>query len=238
MHVSAYNTGKSFFDTYCKDLTDIKVVDIGSQDVNGSLRDHAGPNVKEYVGVDFAEGKGVDVVLTDPYKFPFEDNTFDVCVTSSCFEHSEMFWLTFLESIRILKDDGIMYCNVPSAWMSYHRYPVDCWRFYPDAGKGLETWAKYNNYNTKVLETYVCPFGPGETVLDWACVFIKNADHMDKYPNRMIDKLEPYKQFVNAYRFPKDERFTGTWDQPAAEYPQSVLVLQTKGEEPTEKSAA
>ena len=228
MHVSAYETGRAFFETYCKDLKDIKVGDIGSQDVNGSLRDHIGPNVKEYVGIDFAEGKGVDVVLKDHYKFPFEDNTFDVLVTSSCLEHSEMFWLTFLEGIRVLKEDGIMYCNVPSAWMAYHRWPVDCWRFYPDAGKGLQTWARYNNYKTQVLETYVCPPGPRESVCDWVCVFIKNEDFMDKYQSRLIDKLEPYKGFFNGFRFPGNATFSGTWDEPHSQYDQSIAVVKVK----------
>jgi len=49
--------------------------------VNGSLRTVA-PAGAEYVGVDFADAKGVDVVLTDPYSLPFEDNTFDVVLSS------------------------------------------------------------------------------------------------------------------------------------------------------------
>jgi hypothetical protein len=45
---------------------------------------------------DFEHGKGVDVLLTDPYRLPFEENSVDIAVSSSCYEHSEFFWLSFL----------------------------------------------------------------------------------------------------------------------------------------------
>ena len=46
-------------------------------------------------------------MLTDPYHLPFESNSLDVVVSSSCFEHSEMFWLLFLEIMRVLKPEGL-----------------------------------------------------------------------------------------------------------------------------------
>lgn len=122
MHDTAMQIGELFFKTYCKDSPSIKVVDIGSQDVNGSLRSVAPANC-EYVGVDFQEGNGVDVVIDDPYALPLADDSADVVVCSSCFEHSEFFWLTFLEIQRILKPGGLLYLNVPSNG-SYHTYPV------------------------------------------------------------------------------------------------------------------
>ena len=38
MHDTAMMYGKQFFSTYLKDATGLKIVDIGAQDVNGSLR--------------------------------------------------------------------------------------------------------------------------------------------------------------------------------------------------------
>jgi SAM-dependent methyltransferase len=140
MHNTAMQHGKLFFDTYVDDRADLTIVDIGAQDVNGSLRTVAPANCK-YVGVDFAEGKGVDVIIDDPYALPFDDATIDVCVSSSCFEHSEFFWLSFLEVLRILKPEGLLYLNVPSNGY-FHQYPVDCWRFYPDSGRALQNWAR------------------------------------------------------------------------------------------------
>jgi len=80
------------------------VVEIGAQNVNGELREKI-PNTFQYLGVDFVKAPGVDVVLEDPYKLPFDDESHDVVISSSCFEHSEFFWMTFMECIRILKPD-------------------------------------------------------------------------------------------------------------------------------------
>lgn len=217
MHATAFSTGRNFFKTYVDPDTTPRVVEIGSQNVNGSLRDVAPSNIKEYVGLDFAHGAGVDIVLEDPYKFPLENDSFDILVTSSCFEHSEMFWLSFLEGMRVLKDTGVMYINIPSAWESYHRYPVDCWRFWPDASKGLESWANYNNIPSMVLESYVTPPpGNGIYTADYVCVFLKNRLHADKHKRRMIDELTPYEGFFNGFRFPSTEKFPHGWHTPTA----------------------
>ena len=223
MHYNAMRHAKLFFETYCSDPTvDLSVVEIGSYNVNGSLKDVITPNVKKYTGVDFSPGPGVDVILTDPYHFPFADNTFDVLVTSSCFEHSELFWLTFLESLRILKPNGIMYCNTPSAWMCYHQFPVDCWRFYPDSARALETWACRNKLSTMVLESYIStPSAPGECA-DMVGVFLKDKSYQNLYPNRTIDRLTPHQDYVNAFRFPITQQFPNGWSYPSAAAPMGV----------------
>ena len=143
MHPTAMRNCQSFFTTYSASFVQhqhVKVVESGSQNVNGTLRDTCPANF-EYIGVDFAQAKGVDIVLADPYKLPFEDESVDVVLSSSCFEQSEMFWLVFLEILRVLKPNGLFYLNVPSTG-SFHRYPVDCWRFYPDSGAALVKWAQ------------------------------------------------------------------------------------------------
>ena len=122
-------------------------------DVNGSLRQFSPPNC-EYVGVDFESGPGVDVVIDDPYFLPFEDASVDVVVSSSCLEHSEFFWLVFAEMQRILKPGGLTYINAPAnGWV--HQYPVDCFRFYPDAGVALQNWARRQGHKTTMLESFV-----------------------------------------------------------------------------------
>lgn len=198
MHTTAYLTGKCFFEVY--GYKEARVLEIGSQNVNGALRDHA-VNPDNYVGVDFCDGKGVDIVLEDAYKYPFQDNTFDIIVTSSCLEHSELFWLTYLECLRVLKPSGIFYCNVPGNRMGYHRHPVDCWRFMPDAAKALETWAHYNNIPVKVLETFsVEPLQNDKSrCFDWCAVFVKDKQYTSKYTKRMIDFLTL--AAVNIFRF-------------------------------------
>ena len=94
MHDTAMDFGARFFNAYTKGAQGLAIVDIGAQDVNGSLKSVSPANNK-YIGVDFAKGSGVDIVIEDPYSLPFETNSVDVCVSSSCFEHSEFFWLLF-----------------------------------------------------------------------------------------------------------------------------------------------
>ena len=215
MHASSYFTGKRFFEVYTKEAKNFSVVEIGSQNVNGALRDHRPENCSSYVGLDMERGLGVDLVLEDPYVFPFQDNTFDFLITSSCFEHSEMFWITFIEGMRILKPHGVMYCNAPALW-EYHNVPIDCWRFFPHSAKGLETWAHKNGYNSAVLESFVVPadkiFTSGSKH-DWASVFIKDKNYIQKYPDRMIDSLVGYTDYTFGYRYPHNERFSAGWNQ-------------------------
>lgn len=213
MHKTALVNCKAFFDNYAKFFdagSQVKVVEIGSQDVNGSLRSTAPANF-EYVGVDFVSGKGVDVVLNDPYELPFDSASVDVVLSSSCFEHSEMFWIVFLEIMRVLKPGGLFYLNVPSNG-SFHRYPVDCWRFYPDSGRALVTWAKRNGMSPALLESYTS--SQIEEWNDYVAVFLKDERLVSHFSTRILDvKLDisnglvyGSEQFVKPSVMPEDKK--------------------------------
>jgi SAM-dependent methyltransferase len=196
MHPSALKNAKAFFDVYATHMSQPLVVDIGAQDVNGSLKSVAPTHVK-YVGVDFVAGKGVDLILEDPYKLPFEDNSVDIILSSSCFEHSEMFWVLFLEIIRVLKPNGLFYLNVPSNG-PFHRYPVDCWRFYPDSGRALVTWANRNSYHPELLESYTSKQYK-DVWNDFIAVYIKDSSFKAQFPNRIQEvKFDIYNGLVSG----------------------------------------
>ena len=208
MHDTAMEIGKAFFDTYLKTDTPLTIVDVGAQDVNGSLRSVA-PNHHKYIGLDFVDGKGVDVVITDPYNLPLESNSVDVVVCSSCFEHSEFFWLLFIEIQRILKPEGLFYLNAPSNGM-FHRYPVDCWRFYPDSGVALQNWGRRNGYNTALLESFTGQQKQG-VWNDFVAVFLKDFQFLDKHK----DRIQPaYNQFTNGLTYGSHETFKNYQEQP------------------------
>ncbi len=192
MHPSAVKNCKRFFDSYGRFIPSahaVSVIDIGAQNVNGSLRDVVPPQFS-YLGVDFVPGNGVDVVLEDPYSLPFESESADVIMSSSVFEHSEMFWLVFLEIMRVLKPTGLFYCNAPSNGL-FHRFPVDCWRFYPDAGKALVTWAQRNGMNPILLESYTSA-QDGDAWNDFVAIYVKDADSVDLYPKRVTSSFEDF----------------------------------------------
>lgn len=193
MHHTALVNCQQFFECYGDALKSIapnaRVVEIGSQDVNGSLRQFC-PGQFEYTGVDFVAGKGVDLILDDPYVLPFKSGSLDLVLSSSCFEHSEMFWLLFLEIMRTLKPGGIFYLNVPSNG-EFHRWPVDCWRFYPDSGRALTAWAKRNDINALLLESYTST-QIGDQWNDFVAIFLKDGNHAEKYPKRIIHTKTDY----------------------------------------------
>jgi SAM-dependent methyltransferase len=188
MHSTAMANAKRFFDTYLSQ-GHVTIVEVGAQDVNGSLREVAPADCK-YIGVDFQPAKGVDVVLTDPYLLPFEDSSVDAVVSSSCLEHSEMFWLVFLEMLRILKPTGLCYLNVPANG-AYHRYPVDCWRFYPDSGRALAAWARRNNINAVLLESYTSR-QRDDVWNDFVAVFLKEETNLNRFPNRITERFDDF----------------------------------------------
>jgi SAM-dependent methyltransferase len=158
------------------------------------------PVSARYIGVDFARGKGVDVLLDNPYILPFDTGSVDFVVSPSCLEHSEMFWLLFLEILRILKPNGLFYFSAPSNGL-FHRHPVDCWRFYPDSGRALVAWAKHCGINTGLLESYTANQYQTRWT-DFVAVFIKDTEHAEDYPNRI---LSSHTAFENVMVFGSDQ---------------------------------
>ena len=153
MHPAAYKNAEKFYEKYCKDNIESKtVLDVGSFDVNGTMKPIF-KNCRTYVGLDQSEGKNVDIVSSS-HSMPFVDESFDIIISSSCFEHDPMFWVTFQEMCRIIKTDGYIYIQAPSSG-PYHAHPVDNWRFYKDSWKSLEMWAIHNSYNIKLIENYI-----------------------------------------------------------------------------------
>jgi SAM-dependent methyltransferase len=223
MHDTAFDNGKAFFDTYLAPQSRVRILDIGALDVNGSLRSVCPAGV-EYVGVDFAQGPGVDIVLADPYALPFPDGHADVIVSSSCFEHSEMFWLLFVELLRVLRPDGLLFISAPSNG-PFHRYPVDCWRFYPDSGAALVTWARRCGLQPALLESYVSaqsainPWGWN----DFVAVFVKDEACADRHARRILDtKSDFFNGMVRG----------GGWFSNFTRHSQDMLKLRAAGARP------
>lgn len=141
MHVSSYEHMQRLVSKYLDRDRAIEAIDIGSYDVNGSYRTLFDSPQWRYTGVDLEKGPGVDVVLGSPYRFPFASRSVDVVVSGQAFEHVEYFWMTWLEMIRVLKPGGLIFLIAPSRGPE-HRYPQDCWRFYPDGYRALAKFGR------------------------------------------------------------------------------------------------
>jgi SAM-dependent methyltransferase len=120
---------------FSKKLTPgLKVLDVGSYDVNGNFKDLF--KDQTYTGCDMSAGPNVDVVQESPFVLPFDDESFDVVISGNMFEHCEMPWLMALEMVRVLKKGGKLAVTTP--WqIHYHPYPKDCWRISPDGMASL-----------------------------------------------------------------------------------------------------
>lgn len=149
MHKSSYDKMGKFVENHLKEDQAYKIIDIGSQDVNGSYKPLFEKKNWKYDGCDMVEGKNVNIILNDIYNWKdIKTNSYDVVISGQAFEHVEYFWVTMFEVARILKPGGICCIIAPSRGFE-HKYPVDCWRFYPD---GFRALARYAYLDT--LEAY------------------------------------------------------------------------------------
>lgn len=139
----------------------LDVIDIGSWDKNGSYKQFFHHPSWTYTGVDLSPGNNVDVVLTSPYRLPFPSNSVDLVISGQAFEHIEYFWLTWLEIVRVVKPQGQIFLIAPSRGKE-HRYPVDCWRYYPD---GYNALAKYGALELREVHTDWTPHEAKDSAL-------------------------------------------------------------------------
>lgn len=138
MHISSYQHVEDLVQRYLSSKSDqpLHIFDIGSYDVNGSYKDLFSNSQWQYTGIDMREGPNVDRVMRNPYKLPIKTHQADVIVSGQAFEHIEFFWLSWLDMVRATKPGGYIFLIAPSRGPE-HRFPVDCWRFYPDAYRAL-----------------------------------------------------------------------------------------------------
>lgn len=145
--------------------------------------------------------EGVDQLhsndTADPYHLNFANNSADMVISSSCFEHDELFWVTYLEILRILKPHGLFYLNAPSNG-PYHGYPGDCYRFYRDSAKALEKWGRISGYRVKTLEHFIGKTNddPGDEAYwkDYVAIWVKDESFSFLYEKRIQDIAEGTEQ--------------------------------------------
>src|SRR5437764_10364137 len=116
-----------------------------------------------------------------------------------------MFWLTLLEVCRVLKKGGYVYLNAPSRGI-YHRYPIDAWRFFPDAGISLRNWARLNKHDLELLESFVTQ-NDSDIWNDFVMIFGKNSRPAS------LSVSEQYQLAFNVRRWPHLEEIQQRRDQ-------------------------
>ena len=84
-------------------FNNLSVLDVGSFDVGGSIRDFFKKN--NYIGVDLIKGPNVDIVLSGTELYKLKKN-FDIVISCECFEHAKDWREIFLSMYNVCEDDG------------------------------------------------------------------------------------------------------------------------------------
>lgn len=150
MHQQSLDIMKNLFDKYLDSSAHLNILDVGSADVNGSYRQLI-PDTWNYTGTDVEAGAGVDVVMPEAFELPFDEGAFDVVLCGQVLEHCSNPFALVDEMARVLDTDGYMFIIVP-AICTYHAYPQDCFRIYPD---GLRAVMEHSDID--VVDAYTVP---------------------------------------------------------------------------------
>lgn len=249
MHASAYATARQFFEVYLRNKAAGTVVEVGSRVVaeqQRSLRSLC-PNQHHYLGLDMEAGINVDIVLTDPYRFPLEAASVDAIVCTSVFEHSAFFWALFEECLRVLRPHGLLYINTPSNGY-VRRYPIDAWRFYPDSGIALQDWGRRQGFEVTLLESFITDEDLRESHAeiwnDFVAVFALGGDATTQYPQRMHALRQDYANaripdntiLHRPYQFPGRSQALAQHTAQATQTPTALRLYQVAYSEETWQS--
>lgn len=94
-----------------------RVVEMGSLDINGSVRGHFTGG--QYVGVDLGPGPGVDLVACG-HLLDEPSGSYDCAISANCFEHNP-FWLeTFINMLRFTREGGLVLFTCASIGFREH----------------------------------------------------------------------------------------------------------------------
>lgn len=96
----------------------VNVLEIGSQDINGSVRDYFQPEVN-YLGLDLGIAKGVDWTIPGEL-VELPDQWARVCISTECFEHAANWEQILLNMIRIIEEDGLLILSIAGNGRAAH----------------------------------------------------------------------------------------------------------------------
>ena len=119
-HIDQINFIKIFKEFYINNgfNKDINILEIGSLDVNGNIRNLFNFS-NNYIGIDLEKGPNVDMVLdgTDIEKL---NKKFDIIISCECFEHAKNWKIIFDKMCEVSKPNSFIVISVASTGRVEH----------------------------------------------------------------------------------------------------------------------
>lgn len=115
---------RNFAESHLDKLTG-KVLEVGSRDINGCVRDL----VPHAIGTDLHKGQNVDVVCAaEDLLEHFGPEKFDAVMSFDAFEHIQDWRACVTNMWGVLKPGGWLVMSMASPKKGRHAYPDDYWR--------------------------------------------------------------------------------------------------------------
>ena len=139
----------------------VRVLEVGSLDINGSVRDQF--EACQYTGVDLQPGPGVDLACPG-HLLELPTASFDTVISAECFEHNPFWRETLANMLRMLRPGGLVTISCATTGRKEHGTT----RTNPDASPFTvqERWDYYQNLSADKLVAGVNLAG---WLADWHC---------------------------------------------------------------------
>jgi SAM-dependent methyltransferase len=114
-----------------EDVEGKRVIEVGSYDVNGSLRPLLTSwKPAEYVGSDIVNGPGVDVICeAEKLVDRFGEGRFDLVVCTEVLEHTR-YWRSVVHNLKhVTAPGGLLLVTTRGPGFAFHAWPNDFWRY-------------------------------------------------------------------------------------------------------------
>ena len=131
---------------YPAQFRNARVLEVGSLDINGSVRDLFSDC--DYTGVDLEKGPGVDLACPG-HLLEFPTGHFDTVISAECFEHNPFWRETFANMLRMCRPGGLVLVSCATIGRKEHGTT----RTNPDASPFTVNarWDYYRNLSGPML---------------------------------------------------------------------------------------
>lgn len=190
-----------------------KVLDVGSLNINGTIRDFF--HECNYIGLDVDVGNGVDIVC-EGQKYNAPDDSYDVVCSAECFEHNP-FWLeTFKNMIRLCKNNGLLFFSCATEGRPEHgttrTSPQDSpltvglgWDYYRNLIE--EDFRKEMNFDLYFSEYGFEVNNQSHDLYFWGIVRKINQDSIPVIGVPIVNGVNWLKRLIDSIDYPVDELF-------------------------------